>query len=73
MRDFYLVIPSDCVASFSEKENRQALNMMKRLLKADIRPSRRIRLLSPEGKTRARKRPAGKSDLGVKKAARTGF
>lgn len=43
MRDFYLIIPPDCIASSSEKENRQALRTMKRLLKADVRPSGRIR------------------------------
>lgn len=43
MRDFYLMIPSDCVSSSRDKENRQSLQKMKRLLKADIRPSTRIR------------------------------
>lgn len=43
LRDFHLIIPSDCVTSYREKENRQALQMMKRLLKADIRPSNQIR------------------------------
>jgi nicotinamidase-related amidase len=39
MRDFNLVIPSDCVASNSPDENEHALELMKRVLKADIRPS----------------------------------
>jgi nicotinamidase-related amidase len=39
MRDFNLVIPSDCVASNSPDENEHALDLMKRVLKADIRPS----------------------------------
>lgn len=43
LRDFHLIIPSDCVTSYREKENRQALQMMKRLLKADIRSSNQIR------------------------------
>lgn len=43
LRDYYLIIPSDCVTSHTETENRQALRMMKRLLKADIRPSNKIR------------------------------
>jgi nicotinamidase-related amidase len=39
MRDFNLVIPSDCVASNSPDENEHALDLMKRVLKADTRPS----------------------------------
>jgi len=39
MRDFYLAVPSDCVASNTDEENRYALEQMHRILKADIRPS----------------------------------
>jgi len=39
MRDFNLFIPSDCVASNSQKENEHALLLMERVLKADISPS----------------------------------
>lgn len=39
MRDFNLVIPSDCVASDNQGENEHALELMERVLKADIRPS----------------------------------
>lgn len=39
MRDFSLLVPSDCVASNTEAENRLALEQMKKVLKADIRPS----------------------------------
>lgn len=39
MRDFFLVVPSDCVASNTEDENRYALEQMRKVLKADIRPS----------------------------------
>jgi nicotinamidase-related amidase len=39
MRDFNLVIPSDCVASNTEEENEHALLLMETVLKADIRPS----------------------------------
>lgn len=44
MRDFNLVIPSDCVASADEKANRHALELMKRVLKADIRASAELDL-----------------------------
>lgn len=39
MRDFKLIIPSDCVASIDSKENEHALEQMKRVLKADITES----------------------------------
>ena len=42
MRDFELVIPSDCVVSNTKRENDEALRLMKRYLKADTRPSSRI-------------------------------
>ena len=44
MRDFHLVIPSDCVASSDDGENRHALEHMRRVLKADIRPSTELNL-----------------------------
>jgi hypothetical protein len=44
MRDFNLVIPSDCVASADEEASRHALELMKRVLKADIRPSTELDL-----------------------------
>jgi len=39
MRDLHLVVPSDCVASNTEQENRHALEQMRTVLKADTRPS----------------------------------
>jgi nicotinamidase-related amidase len=39
MRDFELLIPSDCVASNTEEENRNALEQMQKVLKADVRAS----------------------------------
>jgi nicotinamidase-related amidase len=42
MRDYRVVIPSDCVASQDETENQRALKFMERVLKADIRPSKEI-------------------------------
>ena len=42
MRDFHLVIPSDCVASADADENQHALEHMQRVLKADTRPSAEI-------------------------------
>jgi nicotinamidase-related amidase len=42
MRDFHLVIPSDCVASADDAENRHALEHMQRVLKADTRPANEI-------------------------------
>jgi nicotinamidase-related amidase len=44
MRDFNLVIPSDCVASNDPSENRYTLRKMERLMDADIRPSTELDL-----------------------------
>jgi nicotinamidase-related amidase len=44
MRDFHLVVPADCVASNTEEENRLALDEMRKVLKADTRPSAELRL-----------------------------
>jgi nicotinamidase-related amidase len=51
MRDYELVVPSDCTVSNTANENRQALDLMRRYLKADTPPAGKIRL------SRARKRP----------------
>jgi nicotinamidase-related amidase len=42
MRDFNLFIPEDCVASADPDENEHALEHMRRVLKADTRPSAEI-------------------------------
>jgi nicotinamidase-related amidase len=39
MRDFNLVIPSDCVASNTAEDNEHALKLMEQVLKADTTPS----------------------------------
>ena len=44
MRDFHLVVPADCVASNTEDENRHAIEQMRKVLKADVRPSTEIDL-----------------------------
>jgi nicotinamidase-related amidase len=44
MRDYRLVIPSDCVVSNSDEENRWALRQMATILKADVRPSTELEL-----------------------------
>jgi nicotinamidase-related amidase len=46
MRDYYLVVPSDCVASNTTSENRHALEQMRKVLKADTTPSPAIDLLA---------------------------
>ncbi len=50
MREFELFIPSDCVVSNTKKENSYALRQMKKILKANVAPSTRLRL----GKVRLR-------------------
>ncbi len=44
MRDYRVVIPSDCCASESDKERRHALVKMTKFLDADTAASRRIRM-----------------------------
>ena len=39
IRDYHLLVPSDCIASTSADENRLSLEQMQRKLDADIRPS----------------------------------
>jgi nicotinamidase-related amidase len=46
MREYRLVIPSDCVASNTTLENTSALHLMQSVLKADIRPSTALDLQS---------------------------
>ena len=46
MRDFNLFVPSNCTVSNTKRENDSALQLMKKFLKADTRPSSRIVLHS---------------------------
>jgi nicotinamidase-related amidase len=54
MRDYELIIPSDCTVSNSVAENREALILMRKFLKADIRASLKLRLPSVRRKKRDR-------------------
>lgn len=42
MRDYKLIIPSDCVAAVERKENQHALKYLEKVLEADTRPSDEI-------------------------------
>ena len=42
MRDLHLMVPADCVASNTQRENDYALEQMRAVLKADIRPSAEV-------------------------------
>ncbi|MDB5390843.1 MAG: Isochorismatase [Planctomycetaceae bacterium] len=44
MRDFKIIVPHDCVAANTEDENSYGLDQMRRILKADIRPSTELSL-----------------------------
>jgi nicotinamidase-related amidase len=44
MRDYHLVVPSDCVVSNTEEENRYALHQIEQVLKGDITPSETLDL-----------------------------
>ncbi len=58
MRDYDLIIPPDCTASNTAAENREALALMRKFLKADARPSTKLRV------PRARKKKQGHSPEG---------
>jgi nicotinamidase-related amidase len=44
MRDYHLVVPSDCVISNTAEDNAYALRQIEKVLKGDIRPSTEIDL-----------------------------
>jgi nicotinamidase-related amidase len=52
MRDYALIIPQDCTTSNSAAENREALTLMRKFLKADTRPSSKVRLPAARKKRR---------------------
>ena len=52
MRDFHLSCPRDCVASNTEEENRYALEQMRKVLKADTRPSDELDLAAMGSRSR---------------------
>ena len=52
MRDFHLLTPSDCLASNTEEENVYALDQMRKVLKADVRPSTEIDFAALAGETK---------------------
>ena len=55
MRDFNLFVPSDWTVSNTKRENDSALRLMKKFLKADIRPASRI-LLRPSASRNSERR-----------------
>ena len=52
MRDYDLIVPSDCTVSNTAEENRQALTLMRKFLKANTRPSTKLRLVRAKRKRR---------------------
>jgi nicotinamidase-related amidase len=57
MRDFHLVVPRDAVASNSREDNDYALEQMRTILKADIRPSAEVDFASLKRRGDAPRRP----------------
>ena len=54
MRDFHLVVPSDCTASNHPRDNRRALALMETVLKADVTPSTGLDLEALKGQAAGR-------------------
>jgi len=52
MRDYELIVPSDCTVSNTSRENREALGLMRKYLKADTRPSAKVRFGKLKKKSR---------------------
>jgi nicotinamidase-related amidase len=52
MRDYELLIPEDCCVSNTAEENDGALELMRKFLKADTRPSERIKFAAAPTKKR---------------------
>lgn len=73
MRDYHIIIPADCVASNTEQDNAHALEQMKKILKADTRPSSKLNLPAmvkrQKRAARAQRRPQA-AKPGVKKMGR---
>ncbi|MFN3653033.1 MAG: cysteine hydrolase family protein [Armatimonadota bacterium] len=63
MRDYRLMVPSDCVASEDPEENRRALEKMARVLRADTTPSAELDLerLRRHARSSEREQPEGPS------------
>jgi nicotinamidase-related amidase len=70
MRDFHLFVPEDCVASADPRENEHALEHMRRVLKADTRPSAEIDF--DELKRLARREPDAKAQPQAQRFAESG-
>jgi nicotinamidase-related amidase len=77
MRDFDLVVPSDCVVSIRAEENEYALKQMQQVLKADIRRASEIDLHTiREGTGRLARReeldgnPEGRNSMATKSSSK---
>lgn len=57
MRDYHLMIPSDCTVSNAAEENREAFVLMRKFLKADTRPPRDCDCRGREGRSANGRRP----------------
>jgi nicotinamidase-related amidase len=44
MRDYKLIVPRDCIASNTEAENEAVIDVIRQVLKADVRPAAQISL-----------------------------
>jgi len=72
MRDFNLIVPSDCSVSQSEEDNQNAFKQMEKVLKADIRPWRELNLETlkageDESRDRSDKKAKSKSATSAKR------
>jgi hypothetical protein len=71
MRDFNLVVPSDCSVSQLEEDNENALKQMEKVLKADIRSWREINLKALKAGEDESRDGAGSTDKKTKSQSAT--
>jgi nicotinamidase-related amidase len=57
MRAFSLIVPCDCVVSNTEQENGNALEQMRKVLKADVRPSAELVFAASDRREAGKARP----------------
>src|SRR5207237_953446 len=65
MRDFNLLVPSDCAVSNTKQENNSAIRLMKKCLEADTRSSSKIAFRREPAKIKASRRLPVKPPVGA--------
>ena len=75
IHDFHLVVPGDAVASNTEQDNRNALEQMRKVLKADTRPCAELDLRASASPRRSdpRRQAAARTACAIEAARALGL